>query len=85
MIIEILDHDEFRRNTWAIQPDEPVVGQCPHIRGLMLKQLAVDEVSDLESMSILRRGTSERRTECPFTIVLTAPEVYGLMMIRAQF
>jgi hypothetical protein len=84
LIVEISDYVEMRLRTWAIRQGEPVVEQWADIRGVLLKQLAVDEAAALESISIFRRGKSNERTECPFTIVLTAPEVYGLMIIKDQ-
>jgi hypothetical protein len=82
LIIDILDETEFDKNTWAIKPDEPIVEQWPQIRDMLLEQFKCHEASNLESMNVFRRGKSERRLECAVTIVLTAPELYGLMKIK---
>ncbi|KAI9763271.1 MAG: hypothetical protein M1840_000802 [Geoglossum simile] len=84
LIVEISDREETYLNTWAIRRGEPIIEQWPNIRELLLQQLKVDEAAVLQSISIFRRGKSEERTKCPFTIVLTAPEVYGLMIIQNQ-
>ncbi|KAI9784466.1 MAG: hypothetical protein M1839_002122 [Geoglossum umbratile] len=84
LIVEISDREEMYLNTWAIRRGEPIVEHWPNIRELLLQQLNVNEAAVLESVSVFRRGKSEERTKCPFTIVLTAPEVYGLMIIRNQ-
>ncbi|KAI9759914.1 MAG: hypothetical protein M1840_003071 [Geoglossum simile] len=84
LIVEISDREEMLLKTWAIRRGEPIVEQWPGIRDLLLQQLKVNEGATLESMSIFRRGKSEERVECPLTIVLTAPEVYGLMIIQNQ-
>ena len=82
LIIEILDWTEFEKNTWAIRPHEPIVEQWPHVREVLLEQVKCEEASDLESINVFRRGKSEERLECAVTIMLTAPEVYGLMKIK---
>jgi hypothetical protein len=82
LILDILDCTEFDKYTWAIKPHEPIVKQWPQVREVLLEQLKCDEASDLESMNVFRRGKSEERLECAVTIVLTAPELYGLMKIK---
>jgi len=82
LIIDILDYTEFGKNTWAIKPHEPIIKQWPRVRGLLLEQLKCDEASDLESINVFRRGKSEERLKSAVTIVLTAPEVHGLMKIK---
>jgi hypothetical protein len=84
LFVEISDYEEIRLRTWAIRPGERIVEQWADIREVLLKQLAVDEAAALESISIFRRGKSNERTKCPPTIILTAPEVYGLMIIKDQ-
>jgi len=82
LILDILDCTEFGKNTWAIKPHEPIVRQWPRVRNVLLEQLKCDEASDLESINVFRRGKSKERPESAVTIVLTAPEVYGLMKIK---
>ena len=82
LILDILDCTEFGKNTWAIKPHEPIIKQWPRVREVLLEQLKCDEASDLESINVFRRGKSEKRLECVVTIVLTAPETYGLMKIK---
>lgn len=82
LILDILDCTEFGKYTWAIKPHEPIVKQWPQVRDVLLEQLECDEASDLESINVFRRGKSEDRLECAVTIVLTAPELYGLMKIK---
>jgi hypothetical protein len=82
LILDILDCTEFGKYTWAIKPHEPIVKQWPKVREVLLEQLKCEEASDLESINVFRRGKSEDRLECVVTIVLTAPEVYGLMKIK---
>lgn len=84
LIVDIIDCTEFRKNTWAIQPHEPIVKQWPRVREVLLEQLKCDDASDLESINVFRRGKSEERLECAVTIVLTAPEVCDLMIIKDQ-
>ena len=76
LILDILDCTGFGKYAWAI------VKQWPQVWEVLLEQLKCDEASDLKSMNIFRRGKSEERLECAVTIVLTAPELYGLMKIK---
>jgi len=82
LILEIIDCTEFYKGTWAIRPHEPIVKEWPQVREVLLEQLNCDEASDLESINVFRRGKFEERLESAVTIVLTAPEVYGLMKIK---